>query len=49
MKTEDDLDKRVKSYLCNGGLFNPEHMDHDKVRQLIIDLQSDREVQKEKK
>jgi hypothetical protein len=37
MKTEDSLDERVKSYLSNGGLFNPEHMEHDKVRQLIID------------
>lgn len=30
--------ERVKNYLEVGGLFNPEMMDHDKVRDLIIDL-----------
>jgi len=28
---------RIQSYLGNGGLFNPEMMEHDKVRDLIID------------
>jgi hypothetical protein len=30
--------ERVKNYLEVGGLFNPEMMDHDKVRTLIMDL-----------
>jgi hypothetical protein len=30
--------ERIKNYLEVGGLFNPEMMDHDKVRDLIIDL-----------
>lgn len=33
-----DLAARVREYLGNGGLFNPELMEHDKVRQLIMDL-----------
>lgn len=28
---------RIQSYLGNGGLFNPEMMEHDKVRDLLID------------
>lgn len=28
---------RIKNYLGNGGLFNPELMDHQKVMDLIID------------
>ncbi len=36
MNTE--LLKRIQSYLENGGLFNPEMMEHDKVRDLILDL-----------
>lgn len=31
----------IAEYLCNGGLFNPEMMDHDKVRNLIIDVRKD--------
>ena len=31
----DNLEQ-IKSYLGNGGLFNPEMMEHDKVRDLII-------------
>lgn len=27
---------RIQNYLGNGGLFNPEMMDHEKVRNLII-------------
>ena len=27
---------RVTEYLCAGGLFNPECMEHDKVRDLLI-------------
>jgi len=28
--------KMVQSYLSNGGLFNPELMPHDKVRDMVI-------------
>lgn len=45
------LQDRIQSYLGNGGLFNPEMMEHDKVRNLIIDcrtaLASNRETLKE--
>ena len=29
--------ERIKEYLLNGGLFNPELMDHEKVRTLLLD------------
>lgn len=29
---------RIREYLGNGGLFNPEQMEHDKVRDLIMDI-----------
>jgi hypothetical protein len=32
-----ELLSRIKNYLGNGGLFNPEMMEHDKVRDLILD------------
>lgn len=32
-----ELLERIKNYLEVGGLFNPELMEHDKVRRLIID------------
>lgn len=38
-----DLLARVQDYLGNGGLFNPEMMDHDKVQRLIMDLSADRD------
>lgn len=28
---------RIKEYLANGGLFNPELMDHNEVRNLLLD------------
>lgn len=31
------LSERITEYLGNGGLFNPELMDHDKVRDLLIE------------
>lgn len=31
---------RIQNYLGNGGLFNPEMMEHDKVRDLMIDLRN---------
>lgn len=36
----DDLKERLRDYLGNGGLFNPELMEHDKVRDLIIDMRA---------
>jgi hypothetical protein len=33
----EDLLSRIQSYLGNGGLFNPECMEHNKVRDLIMD------------
>jgi hypothetical protein len=35
---QDKLLKRVREYLGNGGLFNPELMNSDKVRELVMDL-----------
>jgi hypothetical protein len=32
------LSERIRQYLSVGGYFNPELMDHDKVRDLLIDL-----------
>jgi hypothetical protein len=29
---------RIREYLTNGGLFNPEAMDHEKVRDLLMDV-----------
>lgn len=29
---------RIKDYLCAGGLVNPEMMEHDKVRDLLLDV-----------
>jgi hypothetical protein len=31
------VSERITDYLSAGGLFNPELMEHDKVRDLIID------------
>ena len=30
------VNEKIKEYLLNGGLFNPEYMDHEKVRDLLI-------------
>lgn len=32
-----DILERIEDYLVVGGLFNPELMDHNKVRDIIID------------
>ena len=32
-----DVPKRVTEYLSAGGLFNPELMDHEAVRDILID------------
>ena len=29
---------RINNYLQHGGFFNPEHMDHDQVRKLLLDI-----------
>ncbi len=34
--SKEQLLIKIKSYLSNGGLFNPEFMDHDMVRDLIL-------------
>ncbi len=39
-----DALERVKDYLGSGGLFNPELMEHEKVRDLIMDCRE--EIQK---
>lgn len=35
------LPERITNYLSNGGLFNPEMMDHDKVRELLIECRDE--------
>ncbi len=35
--TTGDLSERITEYLCAGGLFNPELMEHEKVRDLLMD------------
>ncbi len=37
LKLADGLVARITDYLSIGGLFNPEMMEHDKVRDLLID------------
>src|SRR5208282_1572652 len=32
-----EMAERITDYLSKGGLFNPEHMEHDKVRELLMD------------
>ncbi len=31
------VNEKIKKYLLNGGLFNPEYMEHEKVRDLLIE------------
>ncbi len=33
----EELLARIQNYLVNGGLFNPEMMEHEKVRDLLMD------------
>ena len=35
-----ELSDRITEYLSLGGLFNPELMEHDKVRDLLIDIRN---------
>lgn len=37
MKTVEECIATITEYLSVGGLFNPEAMEHDKVRDLLID------------
>lgn len=36
-----DILDRIQQYLSNGGLFNPELMEHDKVRDLLRDCREE--------
>lgn len=33
--------ERINNYLSSGGLFNPELMEHDKVRDILIDCRNE--------
>ena len=35
------INEKIKEYLLNGGLFNPEYMDHTTVRDLLIEAASE--------
>ena len=35
---EKELSDKITEYLSSGGLFNPEMMEHEKVRDLIIKI-----------
>lgn len=37
----EELISRATEYLTNGGLFNPELMDHEKVRDLIYQMRNE--------
>lgn len=37
MKSREEVIERITEYLSMGGLLNPESMDHDKVRDLLVD------------
>jgi hypothetical protein len=32
------INNRITEYLANGGLFNPEHMNHEEVRNLLMEI-----------
>ena len=36
-----DLIKRIDNYLVMGGMFNPEEMEHHKVRDLLLDTRNE--------
>jgi hypothetical protein len=38
--TRENLLSRIQNYLECGGLFNPECMEHEKVRDLIMDVRN---------
>lgn len=35
-----DLISRINNYLQSGGFFNPEMMEHEKVRDLLMDIRT---------
>ena len=37
----EQLSARITEYLCAGGFWNPECMEHDKVRRLLIDCRTE--------
>ena len=37
----EELINKATEYLANGGLFNPESMDHEKVRDLIYQMRNE--------
>ena len=39
-----EITDRINNYLGNGGLFNPEMMEHIKVRDLIMDCRDEIDV-----
>lgn len=41
------ITERIKNYLGNGGLINPELMEHEKVRDLIMDCRDEIQSLKE--
>lgn len=43
-----DLDKEIGQYLQLGGMFNPEHMEHHKVADLLMKCRDEIERLKEK-
>ncbi len=40
LAANEPLVERIQEYLHAGGLFNPEMMNHDKVRNLLIDIRN---------
>jgi len=36
----DQIQDRIRNYLESGGLWNPEAMEHDKVRDLLMDVRA---------
>jgi hypothetical protein len=40
-KTHAEQQAGIQDYLGNGGLFNPEAMNHEKVRELLMSLRDD--------
>lgn len=48
--TLEEISGRITEYLAVGGLFNPELMEHHKVRDLLIEIRkfADEEIKKQK-
>lgn len=41
MRKGNPVADRIQDYLANGGLFNPDLMEHDKVRDLLMAAQTE--------